>query len=913
MRIGGSRRSSFQQFPETYDRESPAPFKETSNKFNNREGFSIEDIFKKDLDFNDDHELGDLPSLSISDNSNSMLDEPPKLTLCKGKGDLKDDDDSLSSRSHRDQSSLHEKESLKREERQRILRLMQGLDELLVETPTNAEKKPSVQTETADINRINNENSTSQKLFIAKTEEEKRKIRSLMQGLDLLLVDTPPSSGKPTSAFNEGEEGKHEKKDHKNRAIPAIQSVTSGQTTVLAGTNEAKKADGFISPGTPSRTPRTAYQATIVESPPTISLEASVSSSSLEENFKTMMTTRSPDDAQDRTEHNTKQEGQPVKPESCVKMGASEEKQIMNDPSLQLLGHETQPSGVKQCNSSGTMHHQTETKYTSDTQSSTSQTLSPQGSQSSSDPSDTGHRHDKSNRLPVANLGDNEALVAFRNRIISASDSQDKSQEKRTTSENQKMEDEASVQHLSGTTLDSMPKPKPMYHQNITEVERAMRIQSTNPDKGAFHQWKTDGTGIDPSLAATPPQQPWNPVAYSPGIQPMQAPISDFAPQHDGRQEYMYTHLPVQGPGGNPQQMRQGQTHSVGRPTSTITASAQYSHQQLPRPKSAIPGQFYSAYDASRYAESPAQQSYQQHHVETRHQFLPPLQPITPRLQPMPESYTNPASDYYNHMYGGKNHAGRPMQSMTPQPYNRQVSSLEVRSVRTDPSAPQPPGSARKVLARSVESQEAQNHHGRTYHDENLASTPVANPKNSRYHRGGRFRDDQRKKEPTPNFKTLEEKVEEMNARRRKERVEDDTTVATTTFTNGTNNTFSSGESSDESEAEYFEENLGAAILQTAWNAIPSFTNCVATTKGVVENVHAKAQRACTVNGRPGGSARKQKSRMKKTGNKNKRRKSTSAINGALVKTSGKVMYMCGNDDPKVLKKIDSKTGLPYF
>jgi hypothetical protein len=179
---------------------------------------------------------------------------------------------------------------------------------------------------------------------------------------------------------------------------------------------------------------------------------------------------------------------------------------------------------------------------------------------------------------------------------------------------------------------------------------------------------------------------------------------------------------------------------------------------------------------------------------------------------------------------------------------------------------------------------------------------------------------------------TLEEKVEEMKTQRRDQQTssqEDDVTTfteATTTVTAATpdhefnpTDTFSSCGSSDDSDLELEDDNMGIAFLQNAMGmfesiAIPSFTNCVATTKGVYDQAHARAERAC-IKGPPG---RKKKKVKKTKREKQARRKSTSAINTkALVRSSEKMLYMCGDGNPATpnppIMMKDSKTGLPYF
>jgi len=252
---------------------------------------------------------------------------------------------------------------------------------------------------------------------------------------------------------------------------------------------------------------------------------------------------------------------------------------------------------------------------------------------------------------------------------------------------------------------------------------------------------------------------------------------------------------------------------------------------------------------------------------------------------------------------------------------------------RHDDSASPAPLVARKVLARSVESQEAQFHHGTNeIVDKNSAPTPVAKTKHSRYHRGGKFqesdqedtsshraddRDDDNtarssRKSVSRNSsvnsratsskkrdKAVTPKRERSKPQRRRESrgdssrkvQDDDVTLATTTVGSEIlgSRTYSSGSSDEEG---YYEEErgggsgeMGKAFAQNVMGVFenmkfPNFTNCVTSTRGVLENMAKKSEKAGCIKASQvldskAGAQQRNKARTPKTG---RRRKSTSDV-----------------------------------
>lgn len=1052
IRIGGSQRSSFQQFSETYEREeSPVPLRETShcyqNPSNNSEanlplgsfgkkgdGFNLENVFKTDLD----EELAELPSLSISEEppslSVSISDELPRLTLSNGslteeqkdklsptlsveskERDAEKDEPTTTTSSSSPSSRFDERERRRKQERERIMRLMNGLDELLVETPTNEKKKTfTLQEEPKsakdDITQADN----------AKTEEERMKIRSLMQGLDLLLVDTPPSSAKEEAFFKEKTSNNNDKKHDEGRAVPRLESVTSEQTTVLAGITAKHCVDDVTSPSAP-KSPYHSAQYTIDESSEDT---ISTSSSCLEENFMSMISARSSEDQDNFVD--------------------DQNQRVVKDPSGVFLNKKPCPSGVKPSSSSGTMNHNIGMSHTSDIHPSTSQSsfrsqstsyTSSAGQEKGDDealqafrsrrktsygssngqidqsqdqtsctketPEESSHKNSgqseygprdsqetynyqsngygEEEKAVEKNSDDNagfrstaaapqqQNLVPSRSRTptigqdhseISAHHSNCRNGEDVMKHENAYYQDEDVNQHCIAEHAPSQvpPKPKPMNRQSSVDTEftkKASNLGSMPSDGQAYQnqyddiQQRVDGTessyyheqiqlrraGSTLKGTSQQRQQQWTypnegqsnahydkngheQYRMAPPLdkQTKQRPYSSQARTEPHRPMQIMPTGSAPVPQSSEQHQNEGQSHR--------------------RANSATPTHFRENVGRNYHSGNTM---YSLHQVEQKvHGSLPPLQPQAPRQQ-TPSQPTSPTTNYYHNMMEGSQFGSRPAHSMTPQPYNRHAASLEVRSIRTAPSQTQPP-LARKVLARSLESQEAQNHTGKATYDMNSASTPLAKTKHSRYHRGGKFREDQqftKVSSPPPKFRTLEEKVEEMKAQQWQQsemknsspQEGDDVTVATTTFTEATTavtagtpdrgykrtETFSSCESSDESDMEYEEENIGTAFLHNAMGiieniAIPSFTNCVTTTKGVYDQVQARAERAC-ITGQPGRRKKKGKKKRDK-----QRRKSTSAIStSALVRSSEKMMYMCSDAEPRPIKKKDSKTGLPYF
>jgi hypothetical protein len=230
-------------------------------------------------------------------------------------------------------------------------------------------------------------------------------------------------------------------------------------------------------------------------------------------------------------------------------------------------------------------------------------------------------------------------------------------------------------------------------------------------------------------------------------------------------------------------------------------------------------------------------------------------------------------------------------------------SRLKVRTTRSGASSHPV---ARKVLARSIESQEAQFQHGTSeIVDRNLAATPVAKTKHSRYHRGGKFQDeapvskqssshnqaekhraDSRRnparKEEHSSKHSPNSKERTFNKRRTSKETssegthesripcssqklscaDDDataTTAAVTTVSEFTNiskasNVFrassSGGSSSEDDEDEDERTSIGGAFAQNVMGMfdgfkLPDFTNCVASTKGVIDKMALGAERAC--------------------------------------------------------------------
>jgi hypothetical protein len=303
-------------------------------------------------------------------------------------------------------------------------------------------------------------------------------------------------------------------------------------------------------------------------------------------------------------------------------------------------------------------------------------------------------------------------------------------------------------------------------------------------------------------------------------------------------------------------------------------------------------------------------------------------QPIFPARQPqmpppqMPPS--SPTTDYYNNMLEGLKAAPPPPPQPTMmEPTYRQHSPvgsgghLEVKTIRTATSSSHPVA-ARKVLARSIESQEAQFNHGsmEAVHDKNLASTPLAKTKHSRYHRGGKFCEEQEVTKPERSVKrdaperddrqpanhtpTPRRNREQHFNVRRNDNDTDDVTVATTTITTGTvgtpgttgtagtmgtdfapSETFSSCASSDEEEEE--DEGVGAAFAQNVQSMmgmfeyirLPSLTNCVTNTKSIVESVTSSTDKLC-IKGPP---PPKDKKKGRKKRHRRKRQSAPSTLN----------------------------------
>ncbi|CAB9507000.1 expressed unknown protein [Seminavis robusta] len=266
---------------------------------------------------------------------------------------------------------------------------------------------------------------------------------------------------------------------------------------------------------------------------------------------------------------------------------------------------------------------------------------------------------------------------------------------------------------------------------------------------------------------------------------------------------------------------------------------------------------------------------------------LPPPRHYKPNIPPRPTSSTTTTMPYQHAAADGTSHLGHVHSALN-------NTRLEIGTM--------PPSShPRKVLARSIESQEAQFHHGTNeIVDKSLASTPVAKTKHSRYHRGGKFHDDPvlssvssgmnhqpdntsrrpqkewetstKSKELPPRestrrsqrrtlkeSRTPDETPRSQNRSRHSERrrssAEDDVTVAQTTVTNGSDyiggTTYSSCQSSYEDDDDDDERtSVGGAFAQNVMGMFeglkfPSFTNCVTSTKGVIENMALGAERAC--------------------------------------------------------------------
>ena len=211
------------------------------------------------------------------------------------------------------------------------------------------------------------------------------------------------------------------------------------------------------------------------------------------------------------------------------------------------------------------------------------------------------------------------------------------------------------------------------------------------------------------------------------------------------------------------------------------------------------------------------------------------------------------------------------------------------------------PPMARKVLARSVESQRAQAHHGSNeIMDKSLAATPVAKTKHSRYHRGGRFLDDRvdpleaaaaavsldrgdetpRRTPKTPKSSSRRSRSRtprnKPNYRREPSDIDDENATTVTEFLNGSQ-TYSSSDDEDDDDPTATNGAFATNVRGMFDNMkFPSFTNCVTSTHGVLDtmaskNPCTKAVPATT----PRSKSRSRNGKQKKSG---QRRKSTSSL-----------------------------------
>jgi len=274
--------------------------------------------------------------------------------------------------------------------------------------------------------------------------------------------------------------------------------------------------------------------------------------------------------------------------------------------------------------------------------------------------------------------------------------------------------------------------------------------------------------------------------------------------------------------------------------------------------------------------------------------------PLPSPMLPPPKHYRN-TSNASSHT----NHADNTMTSLIPERRSNARASISLPCYK-EPHYGSPPV-ARKVLARSIESQNAQDYHGSNniVSDKALAATPVAKTKHGRYHRGGKFNGDHdykteepstRKSKRSPRTPRTPRTPEtpgcgHRSYRRGSSELEDDTRAV------GGSATYSSCGSSDEEEIDRCrrQRDASASSYAFAQNVIgmfqlSNFTNCVASTKGVVESAVSNTQKvSCiksgsTVNAphtplrttprNPSKEQKKKKSSMSSNSSRSRRRRS---------------------------------------
>ena len=227
--------------------------------------------------------------------------------------------------------------------------------------------------------------------------------------------------------------------------------------------------------------------------------------------------------------------------------------------------------------------------------------------------------------------------------------------------------------------------------------------------------------------------------------------------------------------------------------------------------------------------------------------------------------------------------------------------SVEVNTVSNQSLYGNPP-MARKVLARSVESQLAQAYHGSNEKimDNSLAATPIAKTKHSRYHRGGRFLDDQvgpleasltsldrsddasRRTPKTPNRSSRRSRSRTPKSkpkyRREPSELDDEAGTTVTEFLNGSR-TYSSSDDEDDDDPTAANGAFGNNVMGMFDNMkFPSFTNCITSTHGVLDSVANKNPCAKPVQATRPRSKSKSRSKNGKQKRSGQRRKSTSSL-----------------------------------
>ena len=217
--------------------------------------------------------------------------------------------------------------------------------------------------------------------------------------------------------------------------------------------------------------------------------------------------------------------------------------------------------------------------------------------------------------------------------------------------------------------------------------------------------------------------------------------------------------------------------------------------------------------------------------------------------------------------------------------------------------------------------------------DRSMAATPIAKTKHSRYHRGGRFNDDQldtseslaspfnpADETPRRSLRTPGSSLRKSLSRtpRRKpsylsevSELDDEAGTTVTEFLNGSP-TYSSSYDEDDDDPRASSGAFSNNVMSLFDGVkIPSFTNCVSSTQGVLESMSSKSPciRA-TPSRTPRSNSRPSKGKHKKA---KQRRKSTSALEcrGSLRSPYYRGVRQ-GNDDFRVNVKRQEPNGVHF-